>query len=140
MFGSGASVSIVLSKVLFDLLVQTTLLTLPIAYLTKALLYQYHPVKAMKLYWNDIVHQGLLQKYFLLWGPVQCLTFSIIPEHFRVAFIACVSFFWLIILSKLSSKTQQQFLPAAPVVAVETQLDKLLNGKQITEAVAIVGE
>ena len=34
-FGAGTSVAVVLSKVLFDLCVQTTLVTLPIAYLTK---------------------------------------------------------------------------------------------------------
>lgn len=104
-FGSGVDLFTVLSKVLFDLLIQTTLVTLPIAYLTKALLYNYSVGEALRRYVDDIRNHGLLTKYFVLWGPVQCITFSIIPEHFRVTFIALVSFFWLIILSTIASKT-----------------------------------
>lgn len=103
-FGSGTSVSIVLSKVAFDLLVQSTLVALPIAYLTKALVYNYSAKEALRRYRDDVLDHGLLIKYFMLWGPVQCITFSIIPEHYRITFIACVSFFWLIILSTISSK------------------------------------
>ncbi len=104
-FGSGVDIVTVLSKVLFDLLIQTTLITLPIAYMTKALIYRYSLGEAWRRYVDDIRNQGLLTKYFVLWGPVQCMTFSIIPEHFRVTFIAFVSFFWLIILSTIASKT-----------------------------------
>jgi hypothetical protein len=103
-FGTGTSVGVVLTKVCFDLLIQTTLLTLPIAYLTKALLYNYSAKEALRRYRDDILNHGLLKKYFLLWGPVQCVTFSIIPEHYRVTFVACVSFFWIIILSSITSK------------------------------------
>jgi protein Mpv17 len=100
-FGTSTTISTVLIKVLFDLLVQTTLLTLPVAYLTKALVYQYSAREAMVRYLDDIFRHGLLIKYFSLWGPVQCITFSIIPEHYRISFIAAVSFVWLI-LCKLS--------------------------------------
>ena len=105
LFGAGTDWVTVLSKVGFDLLVQTTLVTLPIAYMSKAVIYRYSFREAWKRYVDDIQNHGLLTKYFLLWGPVQCITFSIIPEHFRVTFIACVSFFWLIILSTIASKT-----------------------------------
>jgi hypothetical protein len=104
-FGTGTSVGVVVTKVLFDLLVQTTLVTLPIAYLTKALIYQYSFGEALRRYVDDIQNHGLLKKYVLLWGPVQCLTFSIVPEHLRVTFIAFVSFFWLITLSTIASRT-----------------------------------
>ena len=57
-------------------------------------------------YIHDIQHQALLQKAFAIWGPVQCLTLSVIPEHYRVTFIALVSFFWLILLSPIISKLQ----------------------------------
>lgn len=115
-FGSGTDVLTVLSKVLFDLLVQTTLVTLPIAYMSKAIIYRYSFREAIRRYLDDIRNHGLLTKYFLLWGPVQCLTFSIVPEHFRVTFIACISFFWLIILSTIASKT--------PVVGKVVSADK----------------
>lgn len=104
-FGSGTDVVTVLTKVFFDLLVQTTLLTLPIAYFSKALIYRYGFREALRRYTDDIRNHGLLTKYFGLWGPVQCLTFSVVPEHWRVTFIAMVSFFWLIILSTIASKT-----------------------------------
>jgi protein Mpv17 len=103
-FGTGTDAHVVLVKVAFDLLVQTTLVTLPIAYLTKAIIYKYSFREAMQRYIDDVRNHGLLVKYFSLWGPVQCITFSIIPEHYRIAFIAFVSFFWLIILSTISSR------------------------------------
>jgi len=67
-------------------------------------LVRYSAKEAFRRYVDDIRNHGLLTKYWLLWGPVQCLTFSIVPEHFRVTFIAAVSFFWLIILSSIASK------------------------------------
>ncbi|KAG7351271.1 Mpv17 / PMP22 family protein [Nitzschia inconspicua] len=104
MFGNGTGLITVLSKVSFDLLFQTIFLTLPMAYLSKALIFRYSIKEAFRRYMDDIRNHGLLTKYFSLWGPVQCITFSIIPEHFRVTFIAGVSFFWLIILSSIASK------------------------------------
>lgn len=104
LFGTGTNLTTVLSKVCFDLFIQTILLTLPIAYLSKALIFRYSVKEAFRRYTDDIRNHGLLTKYFTLWGPVQCITFSIIPEHFRVTFIAIFSFFWLIILSSIASK------------------------------------
>lgn len=103
-FGMAATPIVVAKKVLFDLFIQTIFVTCPIAYITKSLVFRYSPKEALRRYIHDIKYHGLLKKYFLLWGPVQCLTFSIIPEHLRVTWIAMVSFFWLIILSSISSK------------------------------------
>ena len=123
-FGTGCEVQVVAAKVAFNLLIQTTLVTLPVAYLCKAFICvpsddsdknneedttttddeSHNPAyTAMSKYWQDIQHQGLLWKCFALWGPVQCLTFSVVPEHLRVTFMAAVSFFWLILLSSISS-------------------------------------
>ena len=106
-FGTESTVIVVFKKVCFDLLIQTTLVTLPIAYLTKAAIYRHSARQGLGRYWHDVLENGLLTKYFLLWGPVQCITFSIVPEHLRVSFIAVVSFFWLIVLSTVSSRPQQ---------------------------------
>jgi len=46
----------------------------------------------------------LLWKYWAIWTPAQCLTFSVVPEHLRTPFVALVSFFWLMILSVISSR------------------------------------
>jgi hypothetical protein len=74
-FGTGTDIVTVLSKVLFDLLIQTTLVTLPIAYISKAMIFRYGLQEAFLRYMDDIKNHGLLTKYFMLWGPVQCLTF-----------------------------------------------------------------
>lgn len=107
-FGQSTQPVTVLTKVLFDLLVQTTLVTLPVAYLTKAAIFRHSPKEGMRRYWEDVTKNGLLKKYFYLWGPVQCLTFSVVPEHLRISFVAAVSFFWLIIFSTVSGRRQQQ--------------------------------
>ena len=116
-FGAGSSILEVASKVLADLLIQTTLITLPTAYLIKASVYGYSLKKGLHLYIEDVKNHGLLKKYFALWGPVQCITFGIVPEHWRVTFIAGVSFFWLIILSTIASK------PRGSAVRVQTRTE-----------------
>lgn len=123
-FGSGTSVPVVLTKVAFDLLIQTTLVTLPVAYLVKSAIFRYSPAEGLGRYMEDIRAHGLLNKYFLLWGPVQCLTFGVVPEHLRVSFIALVSFFWLIILSTVSARPRQ----ADSLAEVEEEGCSLVDG------------
>jgi len=108
LFGTDTSALTVLKKVFCDMCVQTPLLTLPIAYYSKALLAKNSFRDAMGHYFDDVMHRGLLFKFWGLWTPVQCLTFSVIPEHFRVSFIALVSFFWVIILSSLSASREME--------------------------------
>ena len=103
-FGTATSWDVVLTKVAFDLTCQTTLVTLPVAYLLQACVFGQTPGAALQKYVHDVQHQQLLQKYVALWGPVQCLTFGVVPEAYRVTFIAGVSFFWLIVLSGISSE------------------------------------
>jgi len=105
LFGSGTDVQTVAVKVMFDMLILSPLLCLPVAYLVKGvLLGQGGIYGGLQRYKADVLERGLIFKYWALWGPVQCLTFSIVPEHFRITWVAVVSFFWLIILSSLSSK------------------------------------
>ena len=103
LFGTEITAINVLKKVFCDMVIQTPILTLPIAYYSKALLVGNSFSQAMAHYVDDVKNRGLLFKFWGLWTPVQCLTFSVIPEHFRVSFIALVSFFWVIILSSLSA-------------------------------------
>jgi hypothetical protein len=87
----------------------------------------------LKKYRDDVVHKNILfinwSKCFLrawcgalfaadidsptffiftvckgIWIPVNFLVFSLVPEHFRVTFVALVSFFWTMILSKTMSR------------------------------------
>ena len=60
-------------------------------------------------YWEHLYKEAdakrdLLTKYWLLWTPVQFATFGVVPPQYRIAFIAVVSFFWLIVLSTISSR------------------------------------
>jgi Mpv17 / PMP22 family len=121
-FGTGTNMVTVLIKVAFDLLIQTTLLTLPVAYGIKAIIYKYTFQEALRRYIDDIMNHGLLIKYFTLWGPVQCMTFGIIPERYRISFIAIVSFFWLIILSTISSRVRSTTSNNMTNATIETNM------------------
>jgi len=103
-FGAGIDMNTVLKKVVFDMLVLSPFVCLPAAYLAKSVIFRYSVIEAAKRYVHDVMHNGLLKKYVLLWFPVNCLTFSVIPEHFRIAWVAAISFFWMMILSYVSSK------------------------------------
>jgi hypothetical protein len=99
-------------KVIFDQLVLTPLAALPICYLVKAAVFKAPLRSGLEHYVRD-VKQGLLFKAWALWTPTQCLTFSVVPVHLRIAIIALVSFFWLIILSNVSSR-EGRAGPSAP--------------------------
>jgi len=79
-FGTATSIPVVISKVLFDLLVQTTVVTLPVAYLTKSIIYRYSFREAIRRYVDDIKNHGLLKKYFLLWG----LLILLLPDRIMI--------------------------------------------------------
>lgn len=103
-FGAGTSVAEVLKKVVFDMLILSPFVCLPAAYIAKSVIFRYSAAEATKRYVHDVMHNGLLKKYILLWFPVNCLTFSVVPEHFRIAWVAAIGFFWMMILSYVSSK------------------------------------
>jgi len=102
LFGTGSSFEVVSMKVFVDMLVIAPFLCMPLAYVTKSLVQGESIRKGLSKYWSE-VKNGLLLKCWRLWIPVQTLTFSVVPEHLRIMFIALVSFFWTIILSSISS-------------------------------------
>jgi len=101
-FGDGTDITTVISKVLFDNMFVSPLLCLPVAYLVKSVVYQFTLEEAKSRYIQD-VKDGLIFKYWCFWMPAQSLTFSVVPEHLRILFIAAVSFFWLVVFSSISS-------------------------------------
>lgn len=103
-FGTQASTARVFKMVLFDAFFNAPLIWLPPAYLAQALIYRYPFRKAWNKYMVDVRENHLLTKYWSLWLPVQFLNFSIVPAHYRVAFVAFVSFFWMIVLSITANK------------------------------------
>mmetsp|Transcript_18553 Transcript_18553/g.28641 ORF Transcript_18553/g.28641 Transcript_18553/m.28641 type:complete len:273 (-) Transcript_18553:199-1017(-) len=103
LFGRGNGVRSVGSMIACDMLVSSLLIYLPAIYFVKAIFFGDTMKSAAKAYLDDIRNKALLIKYWKIWVPVQCLTFSIIPSHLKVFFIACVSFFWVILLSCIES-------------------------------------
>ncbi|EOD40505.1 hypothetical protein EMIHUDRAFT_422938 [Emiliania huxleyi CCMP1516] len=102
--GEGSDLRTVLSKVAVDQLILTPFLCLPAAYLFKALAFGYGARLALRRYLAD-ARRDLLAKYWALWTPVQCLTFGVVPPQWRIAFVAAVSFFWLIVLSSITARS-----------------------------------
>jgi Mpv17 / PMP22 family len=58
---------------------------------------------SFEAYLKDVVHHDLLWKYWQLWIPAQTLTFGFIPDHYKVTFVAAVSFMWVYVFSSLTS-------------------------------------
>lgn len=98
----------VLEKVLVDDFFSAPLLLLPPAYLIKAMVYDYSLEEGLQKYVHDIRNNGLLFRYWSIWVPAQTVSFSYIPDHMRVAWMALVSFFWFILFSSVASNKGQQ--------------------------------
>jgi len=92
---------------LFDGLVNAPFFWLPPAYIANALVYGYPMKEAMHKYMLDVNENGLLKKYWSLWIPVSLINFMWIPDHFRIAFVAFISFFWMTILSVVANNDQK---------------------------------
>ncbi len=89
-------------EVVFDNFVSAPLGWLPPAYLIKAVVYDYPLREGLEKYATDIKENDLLQKYWSVWLLAQSVSFTVVPDHLRVAFMASVSFFWFIMFSTLS--------------------------------------
>ena len=105
LFGSQHTVATSIKEVLFDNFVTAPLAWLPPAYIIKALLYNYPVREGMNKYVTDIMEHGLLKKYWTIWVPAQSISFTVVPDHLRVVFMASVSFFWFILFSTVSSSS-----------------------------------
>ena len=108
LFGSATTPMVVFKKVLFDAIFHNALVCIPMAYAVKAFVFQYSLTKGIKQYIDDVRHHGLLFKYYALWMPVHALLFTIVPKHWRITVMATVSFFWMIILSTISSRAREE--------------------------------
>ena len=105
LFGTSHDWTTVIKKVMFDDFISGPWLWLPPAYFIKAIMLDYPLSEGWQKYVHDVKHEGLLLKYWALWIPAQSITFSVIPDHLRVAFMASVSFFWFILFSALSANS-----------------------------------
>lgn len=105
LFGNDHSLWTSMREVLFDVFVSGPLLWLPPAYLIKAVMYDYPLQEGLQKYANDVMKNGLLLKYWAVWLPAQSISFTVVPDHLRIVFMASVSFFWFILFSTVASAT-----------------------------------
>ena len=103
LFGTNHNLVTSIKEVLFDNFVTAPIVWLPPAYFVKAIMYNYSLTEGLNRYSNDITKNGLLKKYWTVWLPAQSVSFTVVPDHLRVVFMACVSFFWFILFSTVSS-------------------------------------
>jgi len=91
---------------IFDECINAPFLWLPPAYMAQAIVYGTSIREAIQKYITDVREHGLLIKYWSIWIPMSLFNFAIVPLHFRVAFVAVVSFFWMIILSIVANRKE----------------------------------
>jgi hypothetical protein len=108
MFGNDHNIQTTVEKVLFDVFISGPLLWLPPAYFIKAIIYDYPMKEGLQKYVTDVVDNGLLIKYWQIWLPAQTISFSLVPDHLRVAFMAFISFFWFILFSTVSADSNDE--------------------------------
>ena len=101
--GTGTDLLTVARKVVVDMGFISPFLTIPTAYVIKGFLVGKSFTQSLVNYVDDVLNKGLILKNWMIFVPVQCITFSIIPQHFRVSFVAFISFFWMILLSTMLS-------------------------------------
>ena len=107
LFGDTINVQTVLGKVLIDLLILAPLVTLPISYVIRAVIYQTPIRQELLSYWKDVKQQHVLSKYCAMYFPVTVVAFTLIPKHYRVSFFAFVDFTWVLLFSSISSGDSQ---------------------------------
>lgn len=103
LFGTEHSLLTSFKEVVFDNFVSAPLGWLPPAYLIKAVVYDYPLQEGLQKYYDDVTKNGLLMKYWSIWVPAQSVSFTVVPDHLRVVFMASVSFFWFILFSTVAS-------------------------------------
>ena len=106
-FGEGKGPLTIGLKVTFDMLVVSPFLCLPVAYFIKGAIYNTSILESVRRYIHDIKQNALLKTYWSVWYPVQIFNFMFVPKQFRISFIACFSFFWLIALSTICGKSEK---------------------------------
>ena len=104
LFGEATTAIVATKKVLFNAIFHNALICIPMAYAVKAFVYHYPLRQAIQEYIDDVRYRGLLIKNNVIWMPVNAIVFTIVPPHYRITVVAVVSFFWMFLLSSISSR------------------------------------
>lgn len=108
LFGHDTKILTAAKKVFFDMLIVSPFLALPLAYIIKSPLYKQTFKEGIDKYIDDVNNNSLLKHCWTIWFPVQFLTFTIVPTHLRIGFIAAISFFWMILFSTIAGKAEKK--------------------------------
>jgi hypothetical protein len=103
LFGNGTTFLVVAKKVIFDAIFHNLLVCVPMSYVIKSLVFGTGVKVGIQQYIDDVLHKGLMIKYYSIWMPTNALIFTI-PKHWRITVMAMVSFFWMTILSTISTR------------------------------------
>ena len=109
-------------SVFSDVCVFGPFITLPVAYVIRAMIEddgnaeysgEINPFRqGLAKYSSHVLTEDLLLKYWAVWAPAQTINNCFVPEHLRVLFVAFVSFFWVYLLSSVSSSVSDAPTPA----------------------------
>merc|ERR1711862_955090 len=80
LLGRGTDVGTVARKVIVDMGLICPFVCIPMAYLIKGFLVGNTIFVSLTNYLSDVVNKGVVFKNWCIFVPVQCLTFSVIPE------------------------------------------------------------
>jgi len=105
LFGTSNDIVTVAAMVLFDTVLIVPIICLPLAYLTKTLISGGTVQNGIEKYVHDVKHTNLVLHFCAIWIPAKFLAFGVVAEHLRIPFFAFISFFWMIILSTISSSS-----------------------------------
>ncbi|CAJ1949767.1 unnamed protein product [Cylindrotheca closterium] len=113
-FGTDEPLALIGKEVLVENLLFAPLLCLPIAYAFKTAFSSEEPLGldtfkvGLEKYVQDVTTKGLLARYWTIWFPANMITFGVIPPHYRVVFVASVSFVWIFMLSSILSSSEEE--------------------------------
>ena len=114
----------VVKRVAFDQLVTTPFLYFPCFYSCKCLVFEKGNFSMQKwreyldVYWNDNFYQDVTTAASV-WGPVHCITFTLIPNHLKLLWIGGVSAVWTVILSMMRGSIEEE---ESTAVSIEIDL------------------
>ncbi|KAL3945652.1 MAG: hypothetical protein SGBAC_000220 [Bacillariaceae sp.] len=127
-FGTDQSLALIGKEVLVDNLLFAPLLCLPIAYAFKTAFSSEEPLGldtlkvGLEKYVQDVTTKGLLARYWTIWFPANAITFGVIPAHYRVVFVATISFFWIFMLSSISANEEsmkEEEVKSIPAISMD---------------------
>ena len=102
LFGHGTSLRNAMPKIAFDSLLMCPLVAHSSLYSTKGLLEGEGVWAGLHQYQREFTEVNA--QFVKIWVPVGFFTFTVVPAPFRVGFCACVSMFWLTLLSLMSHR------------------------------------